>query len=454
MSRQRAAATVSRLTDAGNAERLIARHGQDLRYCAVWQQWLAWDEKRWRPDAEGEANLRAQETARNFYQLAAKAIDEGERARWARHAIKSESADRIAAMLKIARWDRSIQVTPEELDRDPWLLNCVNGMVDLRSGQLLPHDRDRLITKLCPTSYEPGAECPTWLAFLDKIHAGNADIIGFCQRLWGYCLTANVSEQVLPVFWGTGSNGKSTEVNTMLELLGGDYAIKAAPEIVMMKADAHPCERADLFGKRVVSCIESTEGRRLNETLVKELTGGDPIRARRMRENFWQFMPTHKLVLATNHKPVIRGQDYAIWRRVKLIPFTVTITDAEQDKSLPDKLRDELPGILAWAVRGCLDWQRAGNLGEPDEIRMATAKYRQEQDVVGEFIEACCGRDAGIEAKAGDLFKAYSVWSGDKRMTARTFGLALAQRGFTSRRGTGGVRCWVGIGLRFESDWS
>jgi putative DNA primase/helicase len=442
---------VSRLTDAGNAERLIARHGQDLRYCAVWQKWLAWDEKRWRPDAEGEANLRAQETARNFYQLAAETTDAIERSALAKHAVRSESAERIAAMLKIGRWNRSIQVSPDDLDKNPWLLNCVNGMVDLRTGELLAHDRDCLITKLCPTPYQPDADCPTWLAFLNKIHADNGDIIGYLRRVWGYCLTADVSEQVLPTFWGTGSNGKSTEVNTILEMLGGDFAIKAAPEIVMLKADAHPCERADLFGMRVVSCIESTEGRRLNETLVKELTGGDPIRARRMRENFWQFMPTHKLVIATNYKPTIRGQDYAIWRRVKLVPFTVTISDEERDKRLPDKLRAELPGILAWCVRGCLEWQRAGNLGEPDEVRLATAEYKQEEDVLGQFIEACCDTGDGLMATAADLLKAYQEWSGDKRMSAKTLGIKLGRR-FKDKRGARGVHLWQGIGLRLTSD--
>src|SRR5208283_4668705 len=229
------------------------------------------------------------------------------------------------------------------------------------------------------------AVCRTWLAVLEKIFNRDSEVIGYLQRFTGYSLTGDVSEQVLNIWHGVGANGKSTVANTIMEMLGSDYAMKAAADLLLAKWDNdHPTALTDLHGKRFVACIETDDGRRLAEALVKELTGGDPIRARRMREDFWQFMPTHKVVLACNHRPTVRGTDHAIWRRLKLVPFNVVIPPNERDKQLPAKLRDELPGILAWAVRGCLDWQRHG-LEDPKAIIAATADYQNAEDVLLNF---------------------------------------------------------------------
>ena len=271
----------------------------------------------------------------------------------------------------------------------------------------------------------------------------------FLQRALGYCLTGDVSEQVLLLFYGMGKNGKSTLVNVLLTLLG-PYAMKATSELLMVtRSDRHPTERADLFRKRLVATIETSAGGRLNEVFVKEATGGDPIRARRMREDFWQFDPTHKIILATNHKPEIRGTDYAIWRRMRLVPFTVVIPPEERDGRLSEKLRAEYPGILAWLVQGCLQWQQKG-LGEPEEVMQATEDYRHEMDVLEHFLEACCVLQASVSVKASLLYQAYHQWcetSGERSMSQRTFGLRLAERGFTTDRSTHGVRLWRGIGL-------
>jgi putative DNA primase/helicase len=249
--------------------------------------------------------------------------------------------------------------------------------------------------------------------------------------------------------YGTGANGKSTLVNTILALLGG-YAMKATAELLMTtRSDRHPTERADLFGKRLVATIETQEAGHLNESFVKEATGGDPIRARRMREDFWEFLPTHKMLLATNHKPEIRGTDYAIWRRIKLVPFTVTIPKPEQQKSLPTTLLHELPGILAWMVRGCLDWQHNG-LRPPPEVLLATEAYRQEQDVFEAFLETECFRMPNARVSAADLYRAYEHWCGDndiEPIAKRAFGQRLGDCGFTPEKGTGGQRMWVGVGL-------
>jgi putative DNA primase/helicase len=262
----------------------------------------------------------------------------------------------------------------------------------------------------------------------------------------GHGLTGDVSEQALWFFYGTGANGKSTFLATILALLG-DYAMQAVSDLLMVKHhESHPTERADLFGKRFVATIETEEGKRIAEALMKQMTGGDKVRARKCFKDFFEFDATHKIVLAANHKPTIKGTDHANWRRIKLVPFTVTIPDEEKDKELPQKLKNELPGILAWAVRGCLDWQKYG-LGEPEEIKAATDKYRVEQDSVEGFIKECCAIHPEFRVKASTLFGAYETWSGDKLMTLRAFGDRLREKRFESKRGHGGAYFWHGIAL-------
>jgi P4 family phage/plasmid primase-like protien len=342
------------LTDLGNAERLVARHGADLRYCHPWGKWLAWDGIRWVVDASGEVERRVIETVRGIYAEAEDATDSTKRRNIAQHAMRSESHLRIEAMMALARSMPGIPVAPDDLDNDTWLLNAQNGAVSLKSAELRPHRREDLITKLAPVEYNGAADAPTWKAALERWLPFEA-LRRFVQRLFGYALTGDVSEQVLPFLHGPGANGKTTMTNTALEMMG-DYGQQAAPDLLLAKRGSHPTELADLFGARLVASVEVEDGRRLAESLVKQLTGGDRIKARRMREDFWEFAPTHKVFLAANHKPVVRGTDHAIWRRIKLVPFDVVIPKGEQDSRLPKKLRAELPGILAWAVHGCLEW--------------------------------------------------------------------------------------------------
>jgi putative DNA primase/helicase len=373
-----------------------------------------------------------------------------------KHCLKSESMERLNAMLESARSEAGIPILPEELNRDGMLLNCGNGTLELRTGKLREHRPEDFITKLCPVAFDPHARCETWLRFLADIFpagdaakdAGDGELIGWLQRFLGYCLTGDVREQILPIFWGKGANGKSTLLNVLLEMLGTDYAIKAPTDLLMVKGDAHPTEKADLFGRRLVVCLETEEGRRLAESLVKDLTGGDRIRARRMREDFWEFSPTHKVILCTNHKPRIRGTDHAMWRRIRLVPFTVTIPDDKQDKQLPDKLRAEYPGILAWLVRGCLDWQRQG-LGLPEAIRMATSVYRCNEDLLAAFLAECCEIHHALRCRASDLYGRFRRWcehGGETIPSQRTFGEMLTDRGFV--RSTSNGTWYHGIGLR------
>ncbi|MCA1716262.1 MAG: phage/plasmid primase, P4 family [Actinobacteria bacterium] len=434
-------------TDLGNSRRLVAWEGGDLRYCYPWGRWLVWTGRNWLVDDRGEVLKRAKATVSRIYQEAAAARDEETRKALAKHAMSSESERKIKAMVELAKPE--VSILPEELDADPWKLNVLNGTIDLRSGKLLEHNRADLVTKIAPVEYGPMAAAPHWEEVLERV-LPSEDVRGFFKRLCGYALTGDVSEHVLPVLYGTGANGKSTVLNALLEALG-DYGIQAAPDLLISKRGAHPTELADLFGMRLVASIEVEDGRRFAESLVKQLTGGDRVRARRMRQDFWEFDPTHTVFLATNHKPEVRGTDNAIWRRIRLIPFTETIPPEEQDKKLPEKLRAELPGILAWTVEGCLEWRLDG-LRAPEEVRQATGEYREEMDVLGAFLDECCKLGPEENVSARELYEAYAQWctdTGEQQETQRKFGRRLTERGVFIRYkgGTSGGHRWRGVDL-------
>jgi putative DNA primase/helicase len=435
------------LTDLGNAERFISQHGEDVRYCYAWSRWLVFTGARWERDESGHVHRLAKETVRGIYHEAAAAADEERRKALAKHAARSEAETKIRAMLELAKSEAPI--APDELDAAPWLLNASNGTIDLRTGELREHRREDLITKLIPVEYDPKATAPTWAAALERT-LPSPTLRAFFKKLCGYAITGDVSEHILAVLYGTGANGKSTILNALLEV-AGDYGMQAAPDLLVAKKGAHPTEVADLFGKRLVASIEVEDGRRLAESLVKQLTGGDKVRARRMRQDFWQFDPTHKVFMAVNHKPEVRGTDTAIWRRIRLIPFTETIPPAEQDKKLPEKLRAELSGILAWAVEGCLEWRREG-LQAPDEVRKATGQYRSEMDVIGAFLQDECEIGLDYREPFTIVYKRYEEWcedGGERAETRRKFNARLKERGgFEARRsGPGGSNEWHGLRL-------
>jgi putative DNA primase/helicase len=440
-----AAGGTARLTDVGNARRLVGLFGEDLRHCHPWKRDLVWTGTHWREDDTGQAERWAKETAEVIFAEAAAEANEEKRAVLTKHALKSEGAAHIGAMAALARSEPGVPVLPGDMDCDPFLFNVLNGTVNLRTGQLRPHRREDLLTKLAPVAYDPDATCPLWERSLRRWMDDNEDLIAYLRRVVGYGLTGDVSEQCLWFFHGNGANGKSTFLGTVLALVG-DYGMQAVPDLLMTKHnETHPTERADLFGRRFVATIETEEGKRMAEALMKQLTGGDRVRARRMRQDFFEFPPTHKIVLAANHKPQVRDTGHAAWRRIKLVPFTVTIPEEEKDKALPEKLRAELPGILAWAVTGCLEWQEHG-LGEPDEVRQATAAYQREQDIICTFIAECCVRHEEARVKVAALFEAYGKWSGDKFMTQPAFNERLRAKGYESkRRGTGYF--WHGLML-------
>jgi len=436
-------------TDLGNARRLVAQHGQDMKFCYTWGCWFLWDGIRWVKDTTGGICRLAKNTVASIYTEAANAVDRDERKAIAKHAAKSESEARINAMIALAESEPGITVTPDQMDDNPWLLNCLNGTLDLQKGILLPHNREDLITKLAPIEYDVNAECPTWIKFLKQILKNSEGLITFLQKAVGYCLTGDTREQVLFFLFGIGANGKSTLINIMMALLG-DYAMQTPTETLML-ADRGgiPNDIARLKGARFVAAVEAGEGRRMAEVLVKQLTGGDKITARFLHQEFFEYVPQCKIFLAANHKPVIKGTDQAIWRRIKMLPFTMTIPEEQQDKQLLNKLKAELPGILAWAVKGCLVWQKSG-LGTPEEVTAATAGYRAEMDVIAGYIDEKCHINPAATAQAGEIYGSYCQWcrdNGEKEQSQRKFGGALTERGFQRARGVGGRFLWRGIGL-------
>ena len=416
------------LTELGNARRLVRAFGDRIRYCHTWKTWLVWDGKRRLKDDTGEVFRLAKKTVRQIAIEGFNTEDEEKRKALLGWAIKSENKRSIEHMVFLAQSESLVAVRPDVWNQNGWLFNVQNGTIDLRAGKLLEHRRDDLITCLAPTRYDPKVKIPLWLKTLDLVFAKNEAVIGFIQRLFGIALTADVSEQILPIFHGSGANGKTTILATMLKMMGEDYAIMAPPGLLLTRGrEGHPTERVVLFGKRLVVDMESAEGARLNENLVKLLTGQEVIQARGMRENFWSFAPTHKLILGTNHKPLIRETKNAIWRRVKLTPFGVEIPTTDQIPDMLERLTAEYPGILAWCVQGCLDWQRDG-LRVPKEVTDATQDYRDEQDVLADFIADECTVESSLNAKATQLYERYQRWTernGETPLPQKSFGSAL-----------------------------
>jgi P4 family phage/plasmid primase-like protien len=446
------------LTDLGNAERLVAIFGEDLRYVGQWSRWLIWTGRRWQEDDTGSVMRFARMTARQIYRDVKAECEQQRKMELARFAAKSESERALKAMVNLARSDKAVAIRPSDLDEKGWLLNCQNGTVELRTGKHHEHRREDMLTKIAPVEYDPNAKCDLWLRFLDEIFAGDAELIRFIQQYLGMALTGDVREQILVIFNGVGSNGKSVVIETILGLMG-DYATTAAPDILTSSVlGRHPTETADLAGRRFVVSSETDEGKRMRVAFIKQATGDGAMKARRMREDFWEFQRQFKLLLVTNNLPGVREGTHAIWRRIKVVPFSQTIPDDKQDRTLVAKLRNEWPGILAWAVCGCLDWQKNG-LRFPKAVELASRAYRQREDLIEQFVEDCCemGSSPTFAVTRTAIRKAYGKWAKgiDERatLTRNAFYERLRELSGVQEHRTTSTRGFVGIRLTRPSEF-
>lgn len=437
------------LTDTGNAKRLVNRHGETLKFSHTTQDWLVWVRNRWENDGTEEIVRRAKETAASIRQEASLEKDDAKRNKLLAWAKTSEGAARIRAMSQLAQSDPAVSIQIQDLDKDLMLLNCNNGTLDLRTGALRPHDRSDLISKVAPVDYVPAAPCPRWRAFLEVITLGRPDLMSFLQRAIGYGLTGSTQEQVLFFLVGSGANGKSTLLETVRAMVG-DYSAQSDFSTLLCGPEGRARnDLARLVGKRFVTAVEVGRGQALSEVVVKQITGGDTIAARFLYCESFEFVPQFKLFLAANHGPTAPGVDDAIWRRILVVPFDVQISPERRDKRLLERLREELPGILAWAVEGCLMWQREG-LNPPREVLAASGTCREEHDSIGAFLATDCLLDPQQSTSASDLYVSYQQFCSDMGLfceSQRSLGLALGKLGLRRIRPTGRYT-WVGIGLR------
>jgi putative DNA primase/helicase len=432
-------------TDIANAKRFAQQHRDDVRFTPE-RGWFVWDGRRWAID---DKSIGAQELAK---QTALAIFDEVKAAREQdviyKHAKRSQSKRAIEAMLWLARSEPGIPVHITDFDHDGWLLNVGNGTVDLRTGQLREQRREDLISNLTEVNFEAGAECELWSAFLWRVTDQNHELCAYLRRFVGYLLVADTSDQSLHFLHGSGANGKSVFCE-VLERLLGDYAVVVSPDLVMLKRHSSiPNDVARLRGVRAALMNETSQGSRFDEAKLKDLTGGDSLTARFLHQEFFDFRPSHRILIRGNHKPAINGTDEGIWRRLRLVPFTVSIPPDEQDRHLLQKLEAELPGILRWALYGCLEWQREG-LKPPAIVTEAVRQYREESDTLGRFIAECCEVRKLAQVKSSVIFTAYQKFceaSGERWVSAKDLPYELHKRGFEQKRTNASV-VYLGLEL-------
>ena len=419
---------ISPFTEEALASRFAGLHEKDFRYVSPWGQWFFYDGARWQPEKTKLATDKARLVCRD----AAAQCNEP------RTVMGILSKRVISAVESLSQSDRKIAATVDQWDSDIWSLNTPDGVLNLKTGKMRSHSQTDYFTKL--TGAGPSGECPNWLKFLDRVTGNDVDLVTFLQRVTGYCLSGDVSAHALFFLFGTGANGKSVFIDTVAGILA-DYQRTAPIEtFTATPGDRHPTDLAGLRGARLVTAVETEEGRRWAESRIKTMTGGDRISARFMRQDFFEYTPQFKLLIAGNHKPGLRSVDEAIRRRFHLVPFAVTIPKEERDPYLKDKLKSEWPGILSWAVKGCLDWQRQG-LNPPKAVTDATAAYLEQEDSLAAWILECCETNPNSREGSLALFSNWKNWAektGEFAGTNKRFAQNLEARGFhRSRSNTG-----------------
>lgn len=422
------------------------RFENSLRFVAALGKWFIWDSARWKIDDTLLAKDHVRAVCRDY----------SSQCNEAKQAKLIASAKTVSAVERLASTDRRIAATILQFDVSPWLLNTPGGTINLRTGELRKHAPVDYITKVAGTTPDPSLATPVWNQFLERVTGGDVDLILFLRRMAGYSLTGSTQEHALFFLYGTGANGKSTFLNAITAAAGDYHTTTPIETFTASNHDRHPTELASLRGARLVTATETEEGRRWAESRIKALTGGDRIAARFMRQDFFEFVPAFKLIIAGNHKPGLRSVDEAIRRRFNLVPFTVTIPPEERDDHLADKLKAELPGILAWMLEGCADWLQNG-LAPPKVVTAATAEYLEAEDAIAAWLEDCATRDSKAFEKNSALFASFSEWadkSGEHVGSRKRFSQSLEARGFTPHRDRELGRGFYGIRLpQADNQW-
>lgn len=450
-------------TDLANAERLIYEHGENIKFCSIWKAWYIWNSRYWEKDDTQAISRLAKKTIRDLEKEVVEIEDSEEKGLWRKFITKSESSSSLANMVKLSESELEVISRPEDYDNEEktkYLLNLKNGILNLQTGELTPHQQRALITKYIDIEYNREAKRKNWEKFINGIFLDNKEIINYVQKAVGYSLSGDISEQCIFILEGTGSNGKSTFVETINHILN-DYARPIPPEsLTLQKNERIPEEIARLQGVRFTTSSESKEGARLNEALIKQMTGGEKLTARFLYSNSFDFSPQFKIFYSTNHKPRITGTDDGIWRRVKRIPFKAIYGDKEgldergrmiqlKDKDLPEKLKKEVEGILTWCIEGFVKWQKEG-LIMPEELKKATEEYRSESDLIKTFLDESCVIQPSCKVSVKELYKTYCIYcdeNSERVVSNRIFSQKMKEKGFDNKKGTGGRFFWEGIGL-------
>src|SRR6266566_6749105 len=439
-----------RNTDTGNAERLVRKFGYRFRYVRETNEWRVWDTKRWNKDRAGMIDRAAKEVVQEIFSEAMGEQDEDSRNSKLSWAMRSEGRAQRNAMIDLAAKERSVISNTEDYDQNPWLFNCQNGTIDLKIGKLHPHYKADMLTAISPVTYDPEAKCPMWDGFVREIMGGDQEMIDFLARAAGYTLSGDTGIQAMFFLSGSGANGKGVFLEVLRHVIGG-YAQDASFEtfIDSKNKSEHRNDLAALAGARFVTASESQDGHRLDEALIKKLTGGDPVTCRKIYGDPFTYFPQFKIWMHSNYKPVIRGTDWGIWRRVKMIHFDVTIPDDRRDEALAAKLKAEASGVLNWMLRGLADYLKFGSMMYPAKVNEATNEYRESQDVIGQFMKAKCVVGEHCEAKQSDVYSAYRFWADTNKeyvLPERRFSEAMKKHGVKAKHKKNG-NWYVGIGL-------
>lgn len=439
-------------TDITNRDYFLKAYGDRIRYCRSWNKFLVWNGNNWEIDNRGLVEEWILEFVHKMYRGLRCIKDPVLKADFEKHLIKSESFRRLQALNGVLKMTAEIKVGDSEMDNNIYLFNAKGVTIDLNYQRGREPAQADLLTKCSNFVFDKNAVCPTWEKFLMQIFNNDFELIHYVQKAMGYCLTGDVSEQCLFILWGTGANGKSTFLNTVQKLFG-DYACTTGTETFMRKSSEQSNDIARLMGKRLVTTSEAEQGKALSESLIKQITGEDELTARFLYGEYFSFKPTFKIFMATNHKPRIRGSDEGIWRRIKLIPFEVTIPPEQRDRHLAEKLEMENSGIFNWLLKGYQLWKKEG-LEAPEAVQNANDEYRFDMDSVGTFIAEVMNVDASGICRLSNktLYDVYCRWcnkNNEKQMSQKSLAMRMQEKGY-KRIVSNSTRMWLGLGVKPE----